>query len=131
MTDNNSMIDYNKIRQSIAAGSGPDYWRSLDELANSPEFQAKMKQEFPSQESRWVDPVTRRSFLKVMGASLALTGLAGCTGFSKPREHILPYTNQPENMVPGKALFFASAMPYLGLWLPGSCREPRRSPHQD
>jgi len=118
MTDNNSMIDYNKIRQSIAAGSGPEYWRSLDELANSPDFQARLKQEFPSQESRWVDPVTRRSFLKVMGASLALTGLAGCTGFSKPREHILPYTNQPENMVPGKALFFASAMPYLGYGYP-------------
>ncbi len=118
MTNNRSMIDYDKIRERAASGNGPGYWRSLEELADSPEFQDRLRQEFPSQEDKWVDPVTRRNFLKVMGASLALSGLAGCTGFTKPREKILPYTNQPEQMVLGKPLFFASAMPYQGYGYP-------------
>ncbi len=118
MSMNNSMNEYDKIREMQLAGNAPESWRSLEELADTPEFQQKMREEFPSQEGKWIDPVTRRNFLKVMGASMALSGLAGCTGFSKPREKILPYTNQPEQMVLGKPLFFASAMPYMGYGYP-------------
>lgn len=118
MTEDNLMIDYEKIRELEAAGKAPASWRSVEELADTPEFHERLKQEFPSQQDKWIDPVTRRSFLKVMGASLALSGLAGCTGFSKPREHIFPYTNQPENLVLGKSLFFASAMPFQGYAYP-------------
>lgn len=118
MTENNSMIDYEKIREREAAGKTPAYWRSVDELADTPEFQERLKQEFPSQQEKWLDPVSRRNFLKVMGASLALSGLSGCTGFTKPREHIFPYTNQPENMVLGRPLYFASAVPFMGYGYP-------------
>jgi len=118
MNNSESMTNYEKIRARIAAGNAPAYWRSVEELADTPEFQERLKKEFPSQEDKWIDPVTRRSFLKVMGASLALSGLAGCTGFTKPRELILPYTNQPESMVLGKPLFFASVMPFMGYGYP-------------
>ncbi|HVF24033.1 MAG TPA: 4Fe-4S dicluster domain-containing protein, partial [Pyrinomonadaceae bacterium] len=64
----------------------------------------------------WNDPVERRTFLKLMGASLALAGLTGCV--FQPPEKIVPYVNQPEEHVPGKALFYASAAPLLGLATP-------------
>lgn len=118
MSANNFMNNYEKIREMQAAGTAPNSWRSLEELADTPEFLQKLREEFPSQQDKWIDPVSRRNFLKVMGASLALSGMAGCTGFSKPREKILPYTNQPESMVLGKPLFFASAMPYYGFGYP-------------
>lgn len=118
MITKKSMIDYEQLKKRVAGDNGPASWRSLDELADTPEFQQRLKQEFPSQEDKWIDPVSRRSFLKVMGASLALTGLAGCNGFSKPREKILPYTNQPEVMVLGKPLYFASAVPFMGYGFP-------------
>jgi molybdopterin-containing oxidoreductase family iron-sulfur binding subunit len=59
-----------------------------------------------------VDHFGRRNFLKLMGASLALAGLSGCAG--QPAEKILPYVRQPEELVPGKPLFYASAMPLGG-----------------
>lgn len=118
MTEENLMKTYDKIRERAASGNTPATWRSVEELEDSPEFQDALKREFPSQEEKWVDPVSRRSFLQLMGASLALSGLAGCTGFTKPREHIFPYTNQPEQMVLGKALFFATAMPFMGYGYP-------------
>ncbi len=118
MSTNNSMTNLDIIREKQLSGAAPTSWRSLEELADTPEFQQKMREEFPSQEEKWIDPVTRRNFLKVMGASLALSGMAGCTGFSKPREKILPYTNQPEQMVLGKPLFFATSMPFMGYGYP-------------
>ncbi|HZK76347.1 MAG TPA: TAT-variant-translocated molybdopterin oxidoreductase, partial [Candidatus Kapabacteria bacterium] len=88
------------------------YWQSLDELADSPEFDAYVKREYPSQMEVLIDPVSRRSFMKLMGASLGLAGLAACT--VQPQEDILPYITQPEEIVPGKALYFATAMPRSG-----------------
>jgi MoCo/4Fe-4S cofactor protein with predicted Tat translocation signal len=93
------------------AASGRDYWRSLDDLASTPEFQDMLQREFPRQAVGWSDdedPVEgRRSFLKLMGASLALAGLSACT--RQPTEHIMPYVRQPEELIPGRPLFFATA----------------------
>jgi MoCo/4Fe-4S cofactor protein with predicted Tat translocation signal len=88
------------------------YWRTLEEFADTPEFRDLVHREFPQQASEWLDPVGRRGFLKLMGASLALAGAAGCT--RQPEETIVPYVRQPENVVPGRALFFATAMPLDG-----------------
>lgn len=88
------------------------YWQSLDELADSAEFDAYVKREYPSQMEVLIDPVSRRSFMKLMGASLGLAGLAACT--VQPKEDILPYITQPEEIIPGKALYFATAMPRSG-----------------
>jgi hypothetical protein len=65
---------------------------------------------FPRQAQEWVDPVSRRGFLKVMGASMALAGLAGCT--KQPDEPIYPYVKQPEDLILGKPMYFATAHPF-------------------
>ena len=74
----------------------------LEELADSPEFREFVAREFPQHAEEWNDPVERRTFLKLMGASLALAGLSGCV--FQPPEKIVPYVKQPEEEVPGKAL---------------------------
>src|SRR5207249_726338 len=92
------------------------YWRSLDELADSPIFEEFVRREFPQQAEEWNDPVERRTFLKLMGASLALAGLSGCV--IQPPEKVIPYVKQPEEEVPGKGLFFATAYSLSGIATP-------------
>src|ERR1700739_3137761 len=91
-----------------AEKTGPEYWRSLEELAGSPEFQQALHREFPKGASEWLDSVSRRGFLKVMGASLGLAGMTGCVKL--PLEPIVPYVRQPENVIPGRPLYYASAI---------------------
>lgn len=93
--------------------SGKQYWRSLEELAETEEFQELLHREFPENATEWNDPVGRRKFLKLMGASFALAGLTACT--RQPAEYIAPYVRQPEELVPGNPVFFATAMPLDGL----------------
>ncbi len=100
------------VREKLAGKTGRRYWKNLDELAATPEFNQMMQEEFPRQamQGEWVDAVSRRSFLKVMGASMALAGLAGCT--KQPDEPIYPYIKQPEDLVLGKPMYFATAHPF-------------------
>ena len=88
--------------------TGPEYWRSLEELAGSKDFQDALHREFPKGASEWVDSVSRRGFLKVMGASLGLAGMTGCVRL--PLEPIVPYVRQPEDVIPGRPMFYATAM---------------------
>src|SRR6188768_1192584 len=93
--------------------SSPRYWRSFSELAETPDFQEFLHREFPQQATEWHDPVSRRNFLKLMGASVALAGVgAGC--YKHPPEKIIPYVVPPEYHVQGKPLYFATAMPFNG-----------------
>ncbi len=92
------------------------YWRSLGELADTLEFREYLHREFPEQASEWNDPKGRRQFLKLMSASLALAGVGACT--KQPAEEIVPYIKQPEDIVPGRPLFFASAIPLSGIAQP-------------
>jgi len=94
----------------------PEYWRSLQELAGDPEFQERLHREFPKGASEWLQPLSRRDFLSLMAASLALAGMAGCV--KQPAEQIVPYVVQPENIVPGKAKFYATAMTLSGYGIP-------------
>jgi MoCo/4Fe-4S cofactor protein with predicted Tat translocation signal len=107
-----SDIDLSAIRARLASASGPTFWRSLDEVAETPEFQQYLQREFPENAAEWSDPAGRRQFLKLMGASLALAGVTGCT--RQPTEHIVPYVVPPEGYVPGKTQLFATAMPRDG-----------------
>jgi MoCo/4Fe-4S cofactor protein with predicted Tat translocation signal len=93
--------------------TGRDYWRGLEEHAATPAFREMMEREFPAQAATWNDPVSRRQFLTLMGASLALGGVAGCT-MREPAVKIVPYVRKPEPITPGKALYFATAMPFAG-----------------
>jgi len=90
-----------------------DFWRSLEEYADREEFRQMVRREFPSQAEALLDPLSRRRFLQLMGASLALSGLNGC--WRPPSELIVPYVRQPEEIVPGRPLYFATAMPLAGL----------------
>jgi MoCo/4Fe-4S cofactor protein with predicted Tat translocation signal len=91
-----------------AEKTGPEYWRSLEELAGSEDFQTALHREFPKGASEWLDSVSRRGFLKVMGASLGLAGMTGCVRL--PLEPIVPYVRQPEEVIPGRPQFYASAV---------------------
>src|SRR2546430_17122455 len=97
------------VREKLSHSRGKQYWRTLDELAGTPEFADMMQREFPRHASEWVDPVSRRGFMKLMGASMALAGLSACT--KQPYEAIVPYVRQPEDLIPGKPMFFATANP--------------------
>jgi MoCo/4Fe-4S cofactor protein with predicted Tat translocation signal len=117
-----SPVELGEVRARIAAGA-PVVWRSLDELADTPGFRERVVREFP----RWApaewgsaesnpaessndtpDDAGRRDFLKLAGASISLAGLAACT--RQPTELIVPYVEQPPELVPGKPLYYATAM---------------------
>ena len=100
-------LDLESARACIAETKGPEFWRSLEELAGSAEFQEMMHREFPKGASEWLDAVSRRGFLKLMGASLAMAGMTACT--KQPLEPIVPYVKQPEETIPGRPLFYSTA----------------------
>ena len=123
MSDSDRHINFKLMRDHILSlqdaetpRGGKKYWRSLEELADTPQFREFVAREFPQQAEGWNDPIERRTFMKLMGASLALAGLSGCV--FQPPEKIVPYVNQPEDHVPGKALFFATAAPLFGAATP-------------
>jgi MoCo/4Fe-4S cofactor protein with predicted Tat translocation signal len=103
-----------QVRAKLDGKTGKRYWKNLDELADTPGFQEMLAEEFPRQAgaaaNEWVDAVSRRGFLKVMGASFALAGLAGCT--KQPDEPIFPYVKAPEDLILGKPMYFATAFPF-------------------
>ena len=102
-------LELSEVREKLSEARGPQYWRTLDELAQTPEFAEMLHREFPKHASEWNAKNSRRDFLKIMGASLALAGLSACT--KQPLEPIVPYVKQPNNLVLGKPLFYATAMP--------------------
>jgi len=111
MSDLAKHLDLAGARARLEGKRGREYWRSLEELAATPEFGELLEREFPRQAVGWSDDEDsvegRRNFLKMMGASLALGGLAACT--RQPTEHIMPYVQQPEELIPGRPLFYATA----------------------
>jgi MoCo/4Fe-4S cofactor protein with predicted Tat translocation signal len=89
--------------------SGPKYWRSLDELADTPGFRAQLEREFPQGAAEW-DNGDRRHFLKLMAASFALGGI-GLAGCRRPEQNILPFGKSVEGIIPGLPQYYATAMP--------------------
>jgi len=100
-------LDFKQFRQRIGDLRGREYWRSLEELARSDAFDEFFQEEFPRQAVALGNGVDRRNFIKLMGASVAAAGLAACR---QPEQSIIPYVKQPENLVPGRPMFFASAV---------------------
>ncbi len=116
-------LDLGAVRDRLAADAGRSYWRSLEEVAQTPEFTEMIHREFPQLASEWhrdddgdVDGVSRRRFLQLMSASVAFGGLTACT--RQPLEKIVPYVDQPEQIVPGRPLYFATAMELDGWAVP-------------
>ncbi len=114
MNSQSGPLDLAAIHARHSTARGKEYWRSLAELAGTEEFEEFLHREFPNNASTWLDPVGRREFLRLMGASLALAGLSGCGSPAPTSEKIVPYVQAPEAIVPGKPLFFATAMPLAG-----------------
>jgi len=99
------------VRERLKAGTGKKYWRSLEELIDEPGFEELLENEFPAAALEYQnDDVSRRNFLKLMGASMAFAGLTACT--RQPDEPIVPYVRQPEDLIPGVPKFFATTMPF-------------------
>src|SRR3954453_20246724 len=108
---NKGKLELADVREELSEAKGPKYWRTLEELSGAPEFEEMLHREFPRQASEWTgDGASRRDFMKIMGASLALAGMSACT--KQPLEPIVPYVRQPEQITLGKPIFFATAMPF-------------------
>jgi MoCo/4Fe-4S cofactor protein with predicted Tat translocation signal len=110
-------LDLAALRQRLSSQGGKQYWRSLEELAGTPEFQAFLDHEFPQHSEQaeslgLIGPVNRRQMISLMGASLAMAGLTAC---SRPDDKIVPYVTPPEYMVPGKPLYYATSFEQSGL----------------
>src|SRR6266404_8148937 len=105
-------LDLAAVRAKLQSKSGKQYWRTIEELAEDPHFEDLLHREFPRQASEWDEAVDRRDFLKLMAASLAFAGLSGCK--ANVQTNIVPYVKQPDGLVLGKPLFFATAMPFGG-----------------
>src|SRR5438046_2519825 len=91
---------------------GERLYRSLEERARDDDFFARVEEEFPQQALPLDRGVDRRDFVKLMGASVALAGMAAC---NRPAQKIVPYISQPENLIPGKPLYFATALALGGV----------------
>nr|MCU0239084.1 TAT-variant-translocated molybdopterin oxidoreductase [Pyrinomonadaceae bacterium] len=113
MPSKDSKTNFALLRDKILSKNGKNYWRSVEEFVDAPEFAEFVSREYPQHAEEWSDSFSRRNFIKIMGASLALAGLSGCV--IQPAEKIVPYVKQPEEIVPGKPLYFATAMTLGGI----------------
>jgi len=93
-------------------GGDKRFWRSLDDLADTERFRRFVEREFPEDAERMMAPASRRGFMKLMGASMALAGMTGCRW---PTEEILPFAHRPDGYVPGVPRFYATAMELNGV----------------
>ena len=108
---------------------GPEYWRSLEELAGSAEFQEMLHREFPKGASEWLDSVSRRGFLKLMGASLAMAGMTACT--KQPLEADCSLRKAARRSNPRPAIVFRHRVHVGRIRQPGAGGEPSVPSHQD
>jgi molybdopterin-containing oxidoreductase family iron-sulfur binding subunit len=117
------------LQERISAIGHTGLWKSLDQFAETPEFREAIEREFPIAAAEWPQLVSRRRFLTLMGASLAAAGLGSCS--RQPIERLVPYVKQPEDLVPGKPLHFASPDVLGGFARGVLAREPRGASDQD
>ncbi len=87
-------------------------WRSLEDWAAAPDFERRLADEFPQGASAWEPGLSRRRFLELLASSFALAGLSGCV--RPPDEKILPYVEQPEKLIPGVPLHYATTLRVRG-----------------
>jgi molybdopterin-containing oxidoreductase family iron-sulfur binding subunit len=113
MTGKDSKTNFALLREKILGQNGKQYWRSVEEFVDAPEFEQFVKEEYPAHAEEWDNSLSRRNFVKIMGASLAFAGLSGCV--IQPAEKIIPYVRQPEGLIPGKPLYYATAMSLGGI----------------
>ncbi|MEF3274173.1 MAG: TAT-variant-translocated molybdopterin oxidoreductase [Chloroflexus sp.] len=121
MSENNlhpAAPEIDAVRAQLQQAQDKQFWRSLDQLVDTPDFRELIAREFPQSASELDDPVSRRTFLKLMGASLALAGLSGCTfAIKQPQEKVAPFARAPRDQTPGIPNFYATAVTLDGFAL--------------
>ena len=95
-------------RERLRSIRGPRYWRSLEDAARTEAFRELLHREFTPTAAAEIEPLDRRSFLRSLGASMALAGITACT--KQPVERLVPYVRQPETLVPGEPRHYATTM---------------------
>jgi len=109
-------IDLAAARAKLEREGGKKLWQSLGQLSDTPQYRKCLENEFPSMPAKNAagsDGVNRRDVLKLMAASAAMAGLGACTKL--PTEKIVPYVRPPEEIIPGRPLFYATSMPQSGV----------------
>jgi len=98
--------------------SGRKYWRSIAEHADSPALREVMEKEFTSYDPDEILSMSRRKFLMLAGASMALAGLTltGCRRW--PKEEVVPFGVRPQDFVPGTPVLYASSIERAGVGQP-------------
>jgi MoCo/4Fe-4S cofactor protein with predicted Tat translocation signal len=109
----NHSLDPAALRAKLAASGGKRFWQSFEELSDAKEYRTFLENEFPANDENANGEFNRRDILKLMAASAAMAGLSACTKL--PTERIVPYVKQPEEIIPGKPLFYATSMPLSGV----------------
>jgi len=112
-SNSNRSIDLAAVRAKLEREGGKRLWQSIGELSDTPEYRKFLENEFPANAKKEFDGVNRRDVLKLMAASAAMAGLGACTKL--PTEKIVPYVHPPEQIVPGRPLFYATSMPQSGV----------------
>jgi MoCo/4Fe-4S cofactor protein with predicted Tat translocation signal len=106
-------IDLAAARATLAKDGGERLWQSLEELSETKDYRNFLENEFPANADKGTDGINRRDVLKLMAASAAMTGLSACTKL--PTEKIVPYVRPPEEIIPGRPLFYATSMQTEGV----------------
>jgi MoCo/4Fe-4S cofactor protein with predicted Tat translocation signal len=110
--DPQNRLDLAAVRAKLQGSGGKRFWQSLEEVAGTKEYEKFLHNEFPNDPAKRGSELNRRDMLKVMGASAALAGLSACTKL--PQAKIVPYVRPPEEIIPGKPLFYATSFPSQG-----------------
>ena len=106
-------LDMDAVRAKLAQEDGKRFWQSIDQLAETKEYREFLENEFPHDPEKDKEGINRREVLKLAAASAALAGLSACT--KMPTQKIVPYVKPPEEIIPGRPLFYATSMPLAGV----------------
>jgi molybdopterin-containing oxidoreductase family iron-sulfur binding subunit len=106
-------LDLNAVRAKLPQEDGKRFWQSIDQLAETKEYREFLENEFPHDPEKDKEGINRREVLKLAAASAALAGLSACT--KMPTQKIVPYVKPPEEIIPGRPLFYATSMPLAGV----------------
>ena len=110
--ESDSVATENTADSAVAVkASGSSYWRSISQYRGEAEFSEYLDREFPVAASEFPEGVSRRRWMQLMGASLAIAGVAGCR---YPKETIEPFVIRPEGRVPGESYQRATSFELAG-----------------
>ena len=103
------------IIDGISSGSDRKLWRSRPHLEQNPDLMEMASEELIPGASDAPSGSGRRHFMQLLGASMAMAGLAACR---RPVEYIMPFSDRPEELIPGVPLHYATAMNFRGVARP-------------